>query len=59
MPLGIPGEKTEGVVQAVDFLRGVSLRNEQKVGRKVVVIGGGNAAVDAARTAAAAGRRKR
>ncbi len=51
LPLKVPGENTAGVVQAVDFLRRVSLDGEQRVGRKVVVIGGGNAAVDAARTA--------
>ncbi len=51
VPLNIPGENIAGVTQAVDFLRGVSLKGEKKVGKKVVVIGGGNAAVDAARTA--------
>jgi NADH-quinone oxidoreductase subunit F len=57
LPLGIPGEDAGGVVQAVDFLRGVSLGGTTEAGKKVVVIGGGNAAVDAARTAVRLGAR--
>ncbi|MFP4014639.1 MAG: NADH-quinone oxidoreductase subunit NuoF [Chitinispirillaceae bacterium] len=49
--LGIGGEESEGVVDALDFLRQYNLRGSVPVGKKVVVIGGGNAAVDAARTA--------
>jgi NADH-quinone oxidoreductase subunit F len=49
--LGIPGEDTKNVVDALDFLRQYNLRGSVPVGNKVVVIGGGNAAIDAARTA--------
>jgi NADH-quinone oxidoreductase subunit F len=49
--LGIPGDDTEGVTDAINFLRQYNIRGSVPVGRKVVVVGGGNAAVDAARTA--------
>jgi NADH-quinone oxidoreductase subunit F len=49
--LGIPGEDSEGVVEAIRFLREYNVKGSVPVGKKVVVIGGGNAAVDAARTA--------
>jgi NADH-quinone oxidoreductase subunit F len=49
--LNIPGEATDGVVDALDFLRQYNLRGSVPVGRRVVVVGGGNAAIDAARTA--------
>ncbi len=49
--LGIPGDATKGVVEAISFLRDYNLRGSVPVGRQVVVIGGGNAAIDAARTA--------
>ncbi|MCE5281052.1 MAG: FAD-dependent oxidoreductase [Deltaproteobacteria bacterium] len=49
--LPIPGKDLEGVLNAVDFLREVSLGGAPKLGRKVVVIGGGNVAIDVARTA--------
>ena len=51
LKLGIPGEDSEGVVDAVEFLRKVNLGQDIEIGGKVVVIGGGNAAVDAARVA--------
>ncbi len=51
MALGIEGEDSEGVIQAVPFLREYNSRGSVEVGRHVLVIGGGNAAVDAARTA--------
>jgi NADH-quinone oxidoreductase subunit F len=51
MTLGIPGEKTEGVCDALEFLREYNIKGKTKVGKKVVVIGGGNAAIDSARTA--------
>jgi heterodisulfide reductase subunit A len=51
IPLGVPGEDLEGVVQGVDFLRRHALGMEPRVGRNVAVIGGGNTAIDAARTA--------
>jgi len=46
--LGIPGEDSEGVFHAVEFLRHVSLGKTVDVGEKVAVIGGGNSAIDAA-----------
>lgn len=49
--LPIPGRDLEGVLNAVDFLRAVSLGTPPKLGNKVVVIGGGNVAIDVARTA--------
>ena len=51
MTLGLEGESTEGVTQALSFLRQYNIRGSVPVGEKVVIIGGGNAAVDAARTA--------
>jgi len=49
--LGIPGEKADGVIDAMAFLKSYNLQGTVKVGQNVVVIGGGNAAIDAARCA--------
>ena len=49
--LGIPGEDLGGVTPGIDFLRGINLGSEVKIGKKVVVVGGGNVAIDAARSA--------
>jgi heterodisulfide reductase subunit A-like polyferredoxin len=49
--LGIPGEKSNGVRQGVEFLREVNLTGKAEVGRKVAIIGGGNVAIDVARAA--------
>ncbi len=49
--LRIPGEELPGSMDAIDFLREVSLGTRTEVGEKVLVIGGGNSAMDAARTA--------
>ncbi len=49
--LGIPGEDSEGVTEALRFLREYNIRGSVPIGRHVVVVGGGNAAIDAARTA--------
>ena len=51
MKLGIPGEETEGVGDAVCFLRDANLGDRTKPGDRVVVIGGGNVAIDAVRVA--------
>jgi len=56
--LGIEGEDTPGVEDAVPFLRAVNLGLRPPVGEKVVVIGGGNVAVDSARTALRLGASK-
>jgi heterodisulfide reductase subunit A len=49
--MGIPGEDTQGVLHALDFLRQVNSGAKADLGNKVAIIGGGNAAVDAARVA--------
>jgi heterodisulfide reductase subunit A-like polyferredoxin len=49
--LGIPGEKSQGVRQGIDFLREVNLSGQAVVGNTVAIIGGGNVAVDVARCA--------
>ncbi len=51
LSLGIPGEDSAGVVDGINFLRGVALWSNAEVGSRVAVIGGGNVAMDAARTA--------
>jgi len=53
--VGVPGEDAEGVVSAVDFLRGVLAKEAYDVQGDIVVIGGGNVAVDVARSAVRAG----
>ena len=52
---GVPGEDTEGVMTAVDFLRTVGLDESYGVSGRAVVVGGGNVAVDVARTAGRCG----
>jgi putative selenate reductase YgfK subunit len=48
----IRGEKSQGVVDALSFLRRASTGNyKKKLGKRVVVVGGGNSAVDSARCA--------
>ncbi|UCB43631.1 MAG: FAD-dependent oxidoreductase [Dehalococcoidales bacterium] len=47
----IPGEDTEGVTYALDFLKRLNSGQKVTLGEKVAVIGGGNTAVDAARVA--------
>ena len=49
--LGIPGEGTPGVMDALDFLDKVRSGAPMDLGRRVLVIGGGNSAMDAARSA--------
>ena len=48
--MGIPGEKAEGVIQGVDFLKKLNLTGTAPVGKKVIIIGGGNVAIDVARS---------
>lgn len=48
---GIPGEDSEGVMTAIDFLRTVSADETCKAEGKTIVVGGGNVAIDVARTA--------
>ncbi len=49
--LNLPGEDSEGVVDALEFLKRLRLEKPVRVSRRVGVIGGGNTAVDAARSA--------
>ncbi|HUU43846.1 MAG TPA: FAD-dependent oxidoreductase, partial [Planctomycetota bacterium] len=49
--LGVPKEETEGVVDALRFLKDVNLGRLTELRGRVAVIGGGNAAIDSARTA--------
>ncbi len=49
--LGIPGEKSKGVRQGVDYLRELNLSGSADTGRRVAIIGGGNVAIDVARSA--------
>jgi heterodisulfide reductase subunit A-like polyferredoxin len=49
--LGVPGEKSNGVRQGVEFLREVNLAGKAEVGQKLAIIGGGNVAIDVARAA--------
>ena len=49
--LNVPGEKLEGVLPGVEFLRSVNLGEAIRIGKKVAVIGGGNVALDCARSA--------
>ncbi|MBC8401100.1 MAG: FAD-dependent oxidoreductase [Candidatus Marinimicrobia bacterium] len=47
--MGILGEETTGVQNAVEFLRAFNTGQKVEIGEKVVVVGGGNSAIDAAR----------
>lgn len=49
--LGIPGEDTPGVLDALDFLRAAREQKLTSIGRRVGVVGGGDVAMDCARTA--------
>jgi formate dehydrogenase beta subunit len=49
--MGIDGEDSPGVIDALSFLRRVNLDKCPTVGKSVAVVGGGNSAVDASRTA--------
>jgi heterodisulfide reductase subunit A len=56
--MGIPGEETEGVMYALDFLKQLNSGEKVTLGDKVAVIGGGNTAVDAARVAKRTGAKE-
>ena len=56
--IGVPGDDSAGVIDAVAFLRDISLGKKVKLGNRVAVIGGGNVAMDAARTAARLGSKE-
>lgn len=45
------GRDADGIMSAMEFLHGVSEKKDQKIGKKVVVIGGGNTSFDVCRSA--------
>ena len=49
--MGIPGEKSAGVIDALRFIERYKTQPDFSVGKVVVVIGGGNTAIDAANAA--------
>ncbi|MHB8867349.1 MAG: FAD-dependent oxidoreductase [Thermoleophilia bacterium] len=49
--LAVPGVDAEGIVSAMDFLKGVKSGEVKELAGKVAVVGGGSVALDAARTA--------
>jgi len=49
--LNVANEDLEGVMNGIDFLRDISLKNPLPLGQKVMVVGGGNVAMDVAMTA--------
>ncbi len=57
-PLGIPGQKVDGVLDCVQFLRSVSTGKKVRLGTRIGIVGGGNSAIDAARTARRLGAKK-
>ncbi|NOZ86680.1 MAG: NADH-quinone oxidoreductase subunit NuoF [Deltaproteobacteria bacterium] len=57
--LGVPGERSKGVIDCVQFLLDVNMgRKNPEIGPRVAVVGGGNSAIDAARTALRVGARE-
>ncbi len=49
--IDIPARDAKSIIDAVSLLRGATLGEAPKLGRRVVIYGGGNTAMDAARTA--------
>ena len=49
--LGVPGAETDGVMDALDFLRRLHSGDQVAVPRQVAIVGGGNSALDTARCA--------
>jgi indolepyruvate ferredoxin oxidoreductase alpha subunit len=48
--LDVPNGEAKGVVDGIEFLRGVSLGKTIEVKDRVIIVGGGNVAIDCART---------
>ena len=48
--LGVPGEEMDGVLPALEFLKGLNAGEPTHVGRRIVVIGGGDVAMDSVRS---------
>lgn len=57
-PLGLEGEKADGVLDALLFLREINTNNPKDIKGNVVVVGGGSTAFDAARSAVRLGAKK-
>ena len=57
-PLGIEGEKADGVIDALLLLKEINSGNRKKIKGDVIVIGGGSTAFDAARSAIRIGAKK-
>ena len=53
--IGCEGDKLEGVLSGIDFLREVNMGARPDIGKNVAVVGGGNTAMDACRTAVRCG----
>ena len=51
LPLGIPGEETEGVLEQLSFLSAVRRGDPVSLGSRVLIVGAGNSAMDCARAA--------
>jgi NADH-quinone oxidoreductase subunit F len=56
LKMKIPNEDSDGVIDAVQFLRDYNGGGKVNIGEKVVVVGGGNSAIDAARVAKRLGK---
>ena len=56
LKMKIPNEDSEGVIDAVQFLRDYNGSGKADIGDKVIVVGGGNSAIDAARVAKRLGK---
>ena len=57
--LGLEHEDAEGVISAVELLRGVGLGQPMDLtGKEVIIVGGGNVSMDAVRTAKRLGAKK-
>ncbi len=54
----VEGHDLDGVLNAVDFLREVSIKRVFDIGEKIFVIGGGNVAIDVARSARRVGAKE-
>ena len=57
-PLNIDGEKAEGVLNALEFLKEINEKKHREIKGNVVVIGGGSTAFDTARSALRLGAKK-
>jgi heterodisulfide reductase subunit A-like polyferredoxin len=54
--MAIPGDKLNGVIPALEFLKNTIMGKEVNLGKKLVIVGGGNVAMDCARSAVRLGK---